>query len=147
MANVPFNVGFGNRTINRDHKFKDLALDIRVDPIDRDIKDLTDISAINNSVANLFFWRQGTRILLPEYGNSLYQYLAEPINPLTARNIGNEIQNLFEQWEPRVLVENITIIPNADQHEYNITIFYSVPAFPTRNLQFTTVLNQRTFGN
>ena len=92
MANISFNVGFGNRTINRDYKFKDLALDIRVDLVDRDLKELTDIAAINNSVANLFFWRKGTRILLPEYGNSLYEYLAEPINALTARNIGNEIQ-------------------------------------------------------
>ena len=75
MASINFNVAFAGQPISPGYKFKDIRLDLEKDESKRDFRDSLDIEAVKNSVINIFTWRPGERILLPEFGNNLYRFL------------------------------------------------------------------------
>lgn len=78
----------------------------------RDIASDNDIKAIKNSLQNLFTTIPGQKVLNPTFGCSLLKYLFEPVSVLGANAIGNDINNAITQYEPRVSVVNVYVLPN-----------------------------------
>ncbi len=99
-----------------------------------------DYMAIQNSIVNLFTFKKGERILLPEYGNDLLHYLYEPINELTEKRMNQDLLIMFEMWEPRVKIDSMSIIGTPDEHKYNIEIIYSIPSLDIYNIAFDFLL-------
>lgn len=85
-----------------------------------------DIDAIKNSIKNIFTTKKGEKVLNPEFGCSLDQYLFEPITEVYAQLIGNDILTGIQRFEPRVEITNITVIPVYDQNLYYITCYYTL---------------------
>jgi phage baseplate assembly protein W len=86
----------------------------------------TDIKAIENSIKNIFTTRKGQKILNPDFGCSLDQYLFTQISNANAKAIGNDILNGFAKYEPRVNVTNVVVTPYADQNQYYIAVYYTI---------------------
>lgn len=89
----------------------------------------TDLDAIKNSVRNIFSTRKGQKLLTPEFGSSLEQYLFEPITEIYARAIGDDILTSLEKYEPRIEVLKVLVLPNPDQNQYNISVAYKFLEF------------------
>jgi phage baseplate assembly protein W len=102
------NIGLGKNTTD--------SKDIRVD---------NDILAVKNSVRNILTTKKGEKILAPEFGSSLEQYLFEPVSEVYARMIGQEILNDIENFEPRIRVQKIKVVPQPDENQYQILVVYS----------------------
>lgn len=83
---------------------------------------LVDIKSVQNSIDNIFSWTPGERILNPEFGNRLYQYLYEGINQYNEEQIVAEIRNCVSRWEPRVTITNITNVSEVSDTEDNTII-------------------------
>lgn len=143
MGNIVFDVGLTEKTVNKQWTFKDLHVDVQKQYNERDIRDSKDSLAIQNGITNMFMFDRGERIIQPEFGNSLYKYLYEPITETTAKKIGNEIYNMFERWEPRVEITKLSVIPFPDQNQYNIEVKYTVPSLNNARLVFSTAVNAR----
>lgn len=88
-----------------------------------------DLDAIKNSVRNIFSTRKGQKLLTPEFGSSLEQYLFEPITEIYARAIGDDILTSLEKYEPRIEVLKVLVLPNPDQNQYNISVAYKFLEF------------------
>ena len=86
-----------------------------------------DMQAVKNSIANLLSTKKSEKILNPEYGLRLEDYLFEPITETTATAIYNEILNAITIFEPRVQVVDLQVIPVPDQYQYIINIALRVP--------------------
>lgn len=86
------------------------------------INKLVDIKSVQNSIDNIFSWTPGERILNPEFGNRLYQYLYEGINQYNEEQIVAEIRNCVSRWEPRVTITNITNVSEVSDTEDNTII-------------------------
>lgn len=119
--------------VDKEYIYKDLHLDLSLSKTigignnPRDSKDIitdNDILAITNSIRNIFTTKKGEKILAPEFGSSLDQYLFEPVNEVYGRLIGDEILNDIQRFEPRIEVSKISVIPNPDQNQYQIFIYY-----------------------
>lgn len=93
--------------------------------ISKDILVDTDLVAIKNSIRNIFTTKKGEKILAPEFGCSLEQYLFNPVSDVYGRLIGQEILEAFEKYEPRVEVKKIKVLANPDQNQYEITVLYN----------------------
>ena len=93
---------------SNNYTYSDLHLDLS-NPISKDITSDFDESAVRNSILNLFNTVPGQNLLNPEYGLNLLQYLFEPINETSGRQIGNDIVAGINTYEPRVLVKNVEI--------------------------------------
>jgi phage baseplate assembly protein W len=136
MASVNFNLGYVLEDVPQTFKFKDIGVPIRKEASEFDIVALFDRAAVVNSLGNIFDWRKGERILNHEFGNPIIPYIYEPINDITARNIGREIRQAIAKWEPRVRVEDIFVEPNPDQNEYYVSITYSIPSLDVTGNNF-----------
>lgn len=137
MGSLTFDLDFSTVDKNKQFKYKDIEVPIDKPLPNFDIEVLLDRSAVYNSLRNIFTWHRGERILNQEFGNPITPYIYEPINDVTANNIGQSIRQAIKNWEPRVNITKMTIIPNADQNEYNIMIVYSIPSLDADGLNFS----------
>lgn len=128
MASININVAFASKKESPGYTYKDIEIPLKKDSSDHDLKDLRDIDAIKSGIDNIFSWRPGMRVLNPTFGNTLYNFIYEPINVTTSQNLGNEVQKLLKDWEPRVNVESVILDTNEDQNEYYIQLIYSIPS-------------------
>jgi len=90
----------------------------------RDILVDNDILAIRNSVKNIFTTKKGEKILAPEFGSSLEQFLFEPVDNIHGRLIAETIFNNIKTYEPRIEVTDINVEVKPDENLYNITVQY-----------------------
>ena len=143
MGSLIFDLTIGNKTLEKNYLFKDLRTDLRKDSKDRDIDTSIDENAINNSITNMFLFSPGERIIQPEFGNNLYQYVYEPITDLTAKKLGREILSMFERWEARVEILDLIITPFPDDNLYHVQVIYTIPSLNDRKLSFDYSINVR----
>jgi len=92
-----------------------------------DVEISYDVDAIFNSLFGLFNTLPGQRLLLPEYGLDIRQFLFRPVTPEMAQVIGETIKDGVEKWETRVIVDGVTVRPIADEHTYVIAIELYIP--------------------
>lgn len=85
-----------------------------------------DTNAVKQSLKNIFEWRRGERILDPLFGNIIYDYVYEPINDITIRNLRDGIIRML-QYEPRINVISLDITPSEDQNTIYVLIKYIIP--------------------
>jgi phage baseplate assembly protein W len=120
--------------------YKDLDLSFSAHPQTKDVLKKIDINAIRQSLKLLIFTQYGEKLFKPDVGSPMYALLFEPIDPITTETIRRSIENLITNYEPRVLLDYIDVVPNYDDNEYEISIFFTVlgvsqPASLTLTLQ------------
>jgi len=130
MSSVVLDLNFTKNVVEKKWLYKDTNINF-TNKLEK-----TDLSAIQNSINNLFIFRKGERILKPEYGNVLVHFLYEPINNLSEKRFREDLRKMFEDWEPRLEIEYLEIEGFPDEHRYNIKINYSIPSLEEYNLVF-----------
>jgi len=98
--------------------------DIRVD---------LDYEAIRNSIRNIFNTKKGQKILSPEFGASLDQFLFERVDQFYGNLIGNEILRNLTEFEPRITVNKVSVLPIPDDNTYKIWLAYTVIKINKKN--------------
>jgi len=142
--------------------YRDLHLDIELDEsttgesklsnniIDqtryKDIKKSVNELAIKNSLVNLFNTYPGQKLLNPEYGLNLRQFLFTPVSKIIARQIGETILRGINLYEPRVIVKNIDVVSKPDDQEYEITLTLAIPRLSEVPVSFTGLLSESNFN-
>jgi phage baseplate assembly protein W len=115
--------------------YTDLHLDFKIEnnvgnglnPVDgNDIVADYDYNAIRNSLYNIFTTRKGQKILNPNFGSSLDQFLFESVNNINAKILGNTILENVNLYEPRIEVQNIQVMPMPDENQYYVIFVYKV---------------------
>lgn len=91
-----------------------------------DLSLVTNYDAIEASIDNILGTEFRERVMLPEFGARISQYLFDIISESTARMIKNEIMMAVHRWEPRIKTNSVSIIPNKEEHLYEIEIDYEV---------------------
>ena len=99
--------------------------DIKV-PLTDDFAVNYDRSAVRNSLFNIFNWRRGQRILNPLFGNIIYEYVYEPLNDITLKNLRAGVLQMLE-YEPRISIISLDITPNIEQHTIYVQLKYIIP--------------------
>jgi len=103
----------------------------------KDVALLTNERAISESVLNILNTNTGERIMNPTFGINLDKYLFEPLDPITASFLRDEIEYGLTKFEPRI--ENIKVIvtPDEDTQSYNVELSYTIKVLSTQqNLEF-----------
>lgn len=93
---------------------------------DGDIKDYIDEQAIIQSLRNIFMTIRGSRRRLPTFAINLYSLLFDPIDEITAREIGENIFEAIETWDNRVIMDDLLIKPNPDNHRYDLRLTFRI---------------------
>jgi|SRR5574344_25612 phage baseplate assembly protein W len=125
--------------------YADISMDsIKVAGKNKVCKDVN-INAVKNSLYNIFTWKPGERVLLPEFGSKLYQYLYQGITDTNRESIVSEIRYVIQQWEPRVnIVEvvNATTDQDKDDNTVHLEIIYTIPSLSKEQYNYSFIYNR-----
>lgn len=94
-----------------------------------DINDMIDEEAVRNSLDNIFRTMRGSRRMLPLFAINIYNYLFEPLDEITALEIGNELFTSITSWDNRIEILDLLIVPNYDNNSYDISLQYKIKNF------------------
>lgn len=107
----------------------------------RDIRANFDIEAIKTSVGNCFLTSPGQKILNPTFGVDLRRFLFDPVDKYIANIITDDIRRKLPIMEPRIRVSNVSVVPNAENQEYEIYLQIDVPILNVEGLSIKSTLN------
>lgn len=138
-------------SLNSGYLYKDLALDLRSDvsfnnqlnknETLRDFSAIFDIEAVKNSIKTAFLTSPGENLLDPKYGVDIKQYIFEPVDDFTAEIIKEDILSKLPIMEPRIVVNNVEVVGNEDQNQYDIYLTIDVPSLNVYGLSIKSELS------
>ena len=106
--------------------FRDLSMTFQRNPLNDDLVVLKNATAIARSVKNIVFTQPGEKFFDEDFGSRVSRFLFENINPVTASNIRDEIVQSVLNYEPRVELRTVTVVPDYDANSMNATIIYDI---------------------
>ena len=107
----------------KQHIYSDLDLRFIPTPGVNDVALSYDDQSVIRSVRNLLLTRPYERKFNPTVGSQIDNLLFEPITSLTASLIRDEVTRTLNNWEPRVTIATLDVVPYPDQNGYNISLF------------------------
>jgi phage baseplate assembly protein W len=106
--------------------FGDIDLSLTPHPLTKDLITKTNAEAIKRSLRHIFMWRKWDNPFNPESHNHLMDLLFELNTIFTQAAIRTRSEWLIRQYEPRVTVKRLDVIPRDDEAGYNISIYYVI---------------------
>jgi phage baseplate assembly protein W len=120
--------------------FKDISLSLKVNPLNSDLIVIKNETAIARSVRNLILTDNGEKFFNPNLGSGISSLLFEPITRITASSIQTRIENTIRNYEPRVELNSVDVVPNEAQNEFNVVIRYNIVGIDARPQELTVAL-------
>jgi len=107
-----------------------------------DIQSITDIKAVKRSVRNLVLTNHYERPFHPEIGSGVRDMLFENMTPITAQILVRKVEDVINNFEPRVRLVGITANPNLDKNSYEVSIEFYVVNAPTELVDLSIMLER-----
>jgi phage baseplate assembly protein W len=84
---------------------------------------------VRESIGLILQTQPGERVMMPDFGCGLEQFLFEPNNIATLRLIQEEVKRAIVRWERRVRLDDVQVATNpADARAVDITLYYTLVA-------------------
>ena len=120
--------------------FKDISMSFETNPLNSDLIALKNTSAIARSLRNIVFTQPGEKFFQPEFGSRVTESLFDIADGVSASSIRDEIRSSIINYEPRVKLLDVTVIPNPRENEMNVTIEYEIVGLDISPQQLDFVL-------
>ena len=91
-------------------------------PATGDVAMKYDEQAVIRSIRNLLNTNQYERLFQPDIGSTLNKLLFEPITPLTATLIQNEVIRTISNYEPRATINTINVTASPASNQFNVSL-------------------------
>lgn len=106
-------------------RYKDLDLNFNAHPVKKDINKHIDELAVINSIKNLILTNHYERPFHPEIGSNINKLLFDNMDSITVSALRREIEQVIKNFEPRVNLSLIEVIPEYEDNKFNIIMeFY-----------------------
>ena len=110
--------------------FKDISLSFKKHPVTNDVTVLRNEDAIKKSVINLTRTRINERFFNDLLGTSIVDNLFENMGSGLETALEEEISTLLKNYEPRIELNSVYVIANADSNELNVQVDYNIVGLP-----------------
>jgi phage baseplate assembly protein W len=111
-------------------KYKDLDLDFIKHPTTGDVSTKTDAEAVKRSVRQLVLTNKYERPFQPFLHSGVRALLFEPLSPITAYNIRQQIIDVITRYEPRAKLMEVQVIADEDRNSFEASIYFRVINIP-----------------
>lgn len=112
--------------IDNARSFKDLDLNFTIHPVKKDINTHKNEYAIINAVKNLVLTNHYERPFQPEIGSNIRRLLFENVDAVTASQIEREIVETITNFEPRVQISKVDVLPDPDNNGFKVELEFFV---------------------
>lgn len=101
---------------------------------------------IRQAIRIILFTNRGERLMRPDFGAGLNQFVFEPVSPATMALVEARVREALITWEPRIDVLDVTVTTDPSEHnKLLIDANYRVRATNTQhNLVFPFYLQEGT---
>ena len=132
-----------NNDITRNvRQYSDLDLFFGKKSSDSDISKVTDIQAVKRSIRNLVLLNPYEKPFHPEIAGGIREMLFELMTPTVSAIIARKIEDVINNFEPRVRLVGITANPNLDKNSYEVSIEFYVVNAPTELVDLSIMLER-----
>jgi phage baseplate assembly protein W len=107
-------------------EYKDLDLSFNIHPVRKDINVHRGVTAVINSVKNLILTNFYERPFQPELGSNLRRLLFENLDVITASSIEREISQTITNFEPRVRIIGVKVLPQYDENGFSVDLEFLI---------------------
>ena len=81
--------------------------------------------SIREVMLNILLTRPGERLLRPDFGAGLRDFIHHPNNETTRALVADAVQRALVRWEPRVSIEEVRVVPDPQRLSHiNLSIRY-----------------------
>ena len=81
----------------------------------------SDINLINAGIVQILNTVPGERRMLPEFGSRIRSLVFDPHDANLYAEIGHEVTQALERWEPRVILVDVEVVP-AENNDHALTV-------------------------
>ena len=111
-------------------RYIDLDLDFNAHPTTGDVPIKKDIESVKRSVRGLVLTSKYERPFQPQINSGIRHLLFEPLSPITAFQIRQNIINVIKQFEPRAELLEVQVIAQEEHNAFVVTIYFRVVNIP-----------------
>ena len=124
--------------------FKDISMSFKVNPLNDDLIALKNANAISRSIRNIIFTVPGEKFFQEDFGSDVSQSLFENFDDITASTIKDQIQRSIVNFEDRVNLREVKVLPDFDGNAFDVIIRYDIVGadIPPQELQFVLQSNR-----
>ena len=124
--------------------FKDISMSFKANPLNDDLIALKNANAISRSIRNIVFTVPGEKFFQEDFGSDVSQSLFENFDDITASTIKDQIQRSIINFEDRVDLREVRVLPDFDGNAFDVIIRYDIVGadIPPQELQFVLQSNR-----
>ena len=120
--------------------FKDISMSFQINPLNYDLIAIKNETAIARSLRNLILTNQGERFFDTNLGSRVNNLLFENLDDITVSSVRNEIENVINNYEPRVELISVIVTPDYDNGELNVVVKYYIVGIDAQPQQLSFAL-------
>lgn len=110
--------------------YSDFRKDLLMNPVTSDLTLRLNEDSVKEALKNLILTDKGERLFQPTLGSDVRKSLFDNMTPATVKMIEQNVRSTINNFEPRVTVINVEVIPDYDNYKVQINITFYV-----RNVQ------------
>ena len=114
----------------RSRSFKDVNIGFLKNSFTNDVSSVVNDNSIKQAVKNLVLTSPGEKPFQSTTGSKVFTMLFEPLDAFTADMISEEIINTINQNEPRVVLQDVQVMPVNTGNKLNVYIEYKIVGVP-----------------
>lgn len=99
---------------------------------------------IEQAIKIILFTNRGERVMRPDFGAGLNEFIFEPLNQTTMQLVKTRVEESLIDWEPRIDAEQVSVTADpVERNRLNIDVMYRVRATnAVRNLVYPFYLEE-----
>jgi phage baseplate assembly protein W len=106
--------------------FKDLNVTFKPHPITGDLITSKDEAAVKQAIVNLLLTNKGERLFNSQIGSNIPRLLFEQLDFGVAALVQSEIKNVLTDYEPRINIISLEVIPNFDDNGFDVGLEFEI---------------------
>ena len=115
-----------NTSTRNSRRFRDIDLDFTRNTVTNDINVVEDVIAIKRAVKNLIQTNFYERPFRPELGCGVRELLFENFTPMSKIFLQRKIEEVLENYEPRVELQNVAVDDDQDGNRLVVDIYFYI---------------------
>ncbi len=119
-----------SKSTRNSRKFRDIDLDFNRNIVTNDVNIFEDVVAIKRAVKNLVQTNFYERPFHPELGCGVRELLFENFTPMTRIFLQRKIEEVLENYEPRISLQNVAVDDDQDGNRLVVDIYFYIIGVP-----------------
>lgn len=107
-------------------QYSDLDLNFNIHPMKKDINKNVGDMAVINALKYLILTNHYERPFQPDLGSNVRKLLFENLDIVTATALEREIYQTVTNYEPRVNLISVSVVPDLDNNAFSVSMQFSI---------------------